>query len=821
MVLGLPRWRLQDRRIRTKLALLLALPLMATVALSGVLAAGAASAASQAEQSRQLVVLGGTAGRLAAHLQGERTAAALVLVRGSNAVAAEGYRRQTALTDGAVTQFDEARRSVRAPLVLQGPLRRVEEQLANLGPLRQQVQAGPDATSSLVVFRYRAVVADLLAYRQGLSQVGVDAQTGNDLRAAASLSQAVESLGLMQVAVVRSLGSGRLTPAGQQEIVGADVGFTEAMQAFRALAPARWQARVNAQLSGRNVLEAERLLGVVARATQGSALRLGVSASRWATAVGARMGLLHAAEQELDAELLAAVTQRRDEQRRTIVLLSVTVVACLAVMVAVGWWVTRSMTGSLQRLRAGAHSVAADRLPRMVAQLGGDHPDQATIDELMAQAAEPIAVDGRDEVGQVADAFNRVSLAAVRIAGEQAALRATVAGIFLSLSRRLQSRADRMMVNLDALERDEEDPDRLEKLFDLDHVATLIRRMTANLQVLAGGRAGRPTPEPVALPDLLRAAGSEIDDYKRVELGIIDGAVLVGRDVAEELMHLLAELIDNATKYSAPDTPVMVEGSRVGDLLHLQVRDYGIGMREAELQAALDRLAHPHRMDRATTQQMGLPVVGRIANRLGITVQIRSDFGEGTRVDVTLALHQFTVAQTDWPATPPRALADERTRELPAVVARPGPRAEGPPPAAWPPAVRALPATPAPASTPVGPPPPLAIFDAVRSDPRHSWFTSAPGDGAAQGGPAMPARWKAAADAALAAATDPATETTSHGLPVRRPGRRVIPPVAPGAQAPVPAQRDPEALRRQMSAIDSALGAAGRRTHHTLKESPR
>ncbi|MGC4855373.1 nitrate- and nitrite sensing domain-containing protein [Micromonospora sp. DT4] len=797
------------------MTLLLVLPLVATLALTGVLAAGAATAASQAEQARQLVALGGAASQFAAQLQRERVAAALVLARGSSAATLEEYRRRIALTDLVARQFDGARAGVRVPQGLQGPLRRLTDQLASLAKLRRQVQAEPDAIASLVVFRYRAVVADLVAYRQGLSQVGVDSGTGNDLRASASLSQAIEALGLMQVAVVRSAGAGRLTPAGQQEIVSADVGFTEAMQAFRTLAPESWQARVNARVNGKDVLAAERLQGVVARAAPGESLRLGASASSWAAAVDARMDLLHAAERELDGELLGAVTRQRDQQRRTIVTLSVTVLVCLGVMAAVGWWVTRSLTGSLHRLRTGAIAVATDRLPRMVAQLAGDNPSQSTVDEVMAEAAMPIPVHGRDEVGELTNAFNTVVQAAVRIAGEQVALRGTVAAFILSLSRRLQSRADRMMVSLDALERDEEDPDRLEKLFDLDHVATLIRRMVANLQVLAGGRAGRSRPEALALPDLLRAAGGEVDDYKRVHLGFVDNAVLVGRDVAEDLTHLLAEVIDNAARYSPPDTPVMVEGGRVGDLLHIQVRDVGIGMREAALRAARDRLAYPHRMDSATTEQMGLPVVGRIAERLGITVALRSDVGEGTRVDLTVPSCHFSTAGANDPAVaaPPRAVVDERTRELPALSARSTPPVALPPPPAWPQAVEALPLTPAPA---VGPPPPLPVFEQVLREPAHSWFATAE-DTSAGGRPVVPEQWRAAAEAAL---HQPASEVTSHGLPVRRPGRRVIPTIPTQTRRTLRPLRDPEALRRRMAAVDHALGAAGRRTHHPLAEEP-
>ncbi|MEU8216768.1 sensor histidine kinase [Micromonospora taraxaci] len=809
--------RLRDRRIRTKLALLLALPVIATLALTGVSAAGAASAASQAEQARQLVALGRTASQFAAQLQRERVAAALVLARGSNESAVKDYRRQARLTDLVAGEFGAARQGVGAPQILQGPLRRVEDQVASLGPLRQQVQAGPDAISSLVVFRYRAVVADLSAYRQGLSQLGVDSETGNDLRAGSALSQAIESLGLMQVAVVRSVGAGQLTSAAQQEIVSADVGFVEAMAAFRSLAPVRWQARVNAGLSGEQVLQAERLQGLVVRTAPGEPLRLDVTASGWAAAVGSRMDLLHAAEQELDAELLTSVTRQRDEQRRTIFTVSGAVLLCLGLMVAAGWWVTRSMTGSLQGLRAGATAVATDRLPRMVAQLSRSELDPTSVERLMAEAAKPIPVLGSDEVGEVTVAFNQVARVAVGIAGEQAALRGTVELSFLSLARRLQSRADRMMVSLDALERNEEDPDRLEKLFDLDHVATLIRRMVANLQVLAGGRAGRPRSEDLALPDLLRAAGGETDDYKRVDLGFVDDDVVVDREVAEELAHLLAELIDNAARYSPPDTPVVVEGGQDGELLRIQVRDVGIGMRPAGLQTARDRLAHPHRMDSATTEHMGLPVVGRIAERLGIKVEIGSNHGEGTRVDLTVPARHFSRAAAQHPEpaeAPSRAVVDERTRELPALSARPTPPVGGPPPLAWPAPVRTVPSTPAPTAEP---PPALVIFEQVLQDPVHSWFATA-GDASAGGGPAVPEQWRVAAERAIEASHQPASEVTKHGLPVRRPGCGVIPSIPTQVRRTPRPLRDPETLRRRMNSVDQALGAAGRRTHHSLPE---
>ncbi|GAA2601115.1 nitrate- and nitrite sensing domain-containing protein [Dactylosporangium fulvum] len=799
-------WRLRDRRIRVKLALILTLPVVAVLALAGVIAVGAASGAMRGEQARQLVALGGAAGDLAGQLQRERAGAALVFTRGGGPAAVEEYRKRTAGTDAAAERFRAARAAVRLPDGLVAPADRVVTQLAALPGLRQQVQSAPDVRASLALFRYRAVIADLVAYRQGLSQAGVDAATANGLRASATLSQAVESLGLLQVAGVRAVDVGALTPAGQQEVLAADAGFVEATQAFRDLAPAGWQTALTARVGGEQVLRAERLQGVVLRAGPGEALRLDTDAAGWVEAVGARMAAMHAVEADLDGALLGAVTGERDQQRRSVVLLSTVVLAALIAVVALGWWVARSLAASLTRLRAGAERIAGHQLPSMVSVVESGGADLAAAIEAMRRAAEPLPVDGRDEVGQVAAAFNTVVAEAVRIAGEQVAIRASVAAIFEALSRRLQRRVDRMIASLDQLERHEEDPDRLAQLFELDHVATLIRRLIASLQVLSGTGAGRSVPAAVPLPDLLRAAIGEIDDYQRVDLRGADPGVAVVAQAAPDLVHLLAELLDNAATFSPPLTPVALEGWRVGDQLHIQVSDEGVGIREEDLPSVRQRVARPDLTDPRTAQHMGLPVVGRIAQRLGITVEVRSRWQHGTSVDITVPAALFTT-------TAPAHAGNQPTAELPAVAAiRPGPAGPLALPSAlpsWPPVAGDQPAAAVRAPAEV---PPLRIYESVRA----SWFT----EGADGGGvPAVPSDWQAASVAAAEAGRAAPQHVTEHGLPVRRAGARLIPAVTQPAEV-TPVRRDPDEVRRQMSAFQTGLGAAGRRSLHALVKEP-
>ncbi len=768
------------------------LPVLTIVALTGLSVTSAAGRAAEAGQARELVALGGTTARLAGQLQRERAAGALVFATSSNAASLAEFKRHTTATDALASGFRAELAGIRVPGNLQPLMSRIGDDLAGLGELRQKVTAAPDAVLSVVAFRYRAMIADLLSYRQALGQVGVSSTTANGLRSTAALSQAIESLSLLQVAGVRALTGVRLTPAGQEEIVAADTGVTEALQTFSDLGQPGWMAQLNTRIgSGPQILLAERLQGLVTRAQPGVALELGTDAQGWSAAVGARIDVMHGVEADLDSELLGAVTAERDAERRTI-LGSLGIVALLLIVVFVfGLIVARSLTSSLSRLQAGAREVATRRLPQLVDDLNVDNADPAIVERLVAAAAEPIPAQGSDEVAEVARAFNEVAASAVRIAGEQAALRAMVGAILVSLSRRLQMRTDAMMVSLDGLERKEEDPDRLGKLFALDHIATLIRRLIFNLHELAGGRAGRLRDRPVPLPDLLRAALQEIERYTRVETAEVDDAVEISGEVVDELIHLLAELLDNATWASPQETPVVITARHVGDLLHVQIRDSGTGMSEAQLQTARDRVANPRRLDFDTAQHMGLAVVGAIAQRLGIRVEFRSDLYSGTVVDLTVPGQWFSRR-----AAPMHEVTAELTPISAAVHTAPPPT--------WPP----LP-------TPAGAVEPPVIFNELAQDASRSWFRQ-PTPGAPEPRTAeldlvgASVDWRTAARAARAAELAVPTEITPNGLPVRVPNQRLV-PAGPVAAPAAPVDRQPERIRRQMAGFQHGLSLAAHR----------
>ena len=236
---------------------------------------------------------------------------------------------------------------------------------------------------------------------------------------------------------------------------------------------------------------------------------------------------------------------------------------------------------------------------------------------------EPIDVDSADEIGEVARAFDQVHREALRLAANEAALRGNVNAMFVNLSRRSQSLVERQIHLIDSLELGEQDAERLSSLFQMDHLATRMRRNSENLLVLAGHDVSRRWNQPVALVDVLRAAVSEIEQYERVTLNVQPGIAVRGQAV-NDVVHLLSELAENATSFSSAETPVTIAGHLLssGGVL-LDITDQGVGMGAEEMAHANWRLDNPPVVDVAVSRRMGLFVVARLAARHGIRVRLR------------------------------------------------------------------------------------------------------------------------------------------------------------------------------------------------------
>ncbi|MEV5913920.1 nitrate- and nitrite sensing domain-containing protein [Streptomyces chartreusis] len=305
-----------------------------------------------------------------------------------------------------------------------------------------------------------------------------------------------------------------------------------------------------------------------------------------------------------------------DAKRDALITGAAVVVALLAAFILAGM-VARQMSRSMRQLRNAAFGIAEQRLPMLVDQLSRTDPGR--VDTRVA----PIPINTRDEIGEVARAFDQVHREAVRLAAEQALLRGNINAIFTNLSRRNQSLIEGQLTLITDLENNEADPDQLENLFKLDHLATRMRRNGENLLVLAGEEPGRRWDQPVPLVDVLRAASSEVEQYERIELSGVPEAEIHGRAVTD-LVHLLAELLENATTFSSPQTKVRVTATRLPDgRVMIEIHDKGIGLTAEDFADINHKLANPPTVDAAISQRMGLFVVGRLSDRHGIRVQLR------------------------------------------------------------------------------------------------------------------------------------------------------------------------------------------------------
>ncbi|GAA2518219.1 nitrate- and nitrite sensing domain-containing protein [Streptomyces gobitricini] len=305
-----------------------------------------------------------------------------------------------------------------------------------------------------------------------------------------------------------------------------------------------------------------------------------------------------------------------DAKTDAIVIGAIVVIALLTAFILAGM-MARQMSTSMSRLRTAAFNIAEQRLPMLVDQLSRTDPGRVDT------RVQPIPIDSQDEIGEVARAFDQVHREAVRLAAEQALLRGNVNAIFTNLSQRNQSLIEGQLTLITELENNEADPDQLENLFRLDHLATRMRRNGENLLILAGEEPGRRWNQPVPLVDVLRAASSEVEQYERIELTGVPESEIHGQAVTD-LVHLLAELLENATTFSSPQTKVRVTATRLPDgRVMVEIHDKGIGLTAEDFADINHKLANPPTVDAAISQRMGLFVVGRLADRHGIRVQLR------------------------------------------------------------------------------------------------------------------------------------------------------------------------------------------------------
>ncbi|WP_344319127.1 sensor histidine kinase, partial [Actinocatenispora thailandica] len=634
--------RLSDVRIQSKLGLILVVPVLAVVALAGIELANAGKTLSDARRVDATLQLSTQAGNLVEQLQNERLdAAEAMLSKGRSGYSdlADQFKKQSSATDERIGAYRTERDKVSGTSEdISSNLTVIDDQLDSLTKTgRSEVlSSSSDATVASVTFRYQVLISELLDLRDSMTHLTDDRSLSSELTANAALSDAKEYAAQEQLALLRVIDdSSGFDATSFETFLGTLTDQQSAYDSFNRSASDEQKQELEESVSGPQVQDSTRL-ETDAR-TVGLNNHLDIQASDWNSAMAKRINAIRSVEKLLDANAAAHAKAQVASVVRQVIAEAGAGLVVLVIAIVLALLVARAMARSLRRLREGALQVAYEGLPQAVGQLetaesiGGQTPE-----EIAGQVRDPIQVRGRDEIGQVSEAFNVVHREAVRVAAAQAVLRASVSTMFINLARRSQLLVDRLIGHLDRLEQGEEDPDRLAQLFQLDHLATRMRRNDENLLVLAGADSTRARREAAPLGDVLRAAQSEVEQYTRIEFGVVDRDVEVEATAVNDVVHLVAELLDNATAFSSPDTAVVVDARRVGDRAIVQIEDRGIGMSGDVLAEVNERLANPPLVDVAVSRMMGLVVVGRLASRLGIKIELRPAPERGTVADVVL-----------------------------------------------------------------------------------------------------------------------------------------------------------------------------------------
>ncbi|WP_410639118.1 sensor histidine kinase [Amycolatopsis sp. lyj-346] len=484
----------------------------------------------------------------------------------------------------------------------------------------------------------------------------------------------------------------------------------------------------------------------------------GTALASFAPSIAAETTGVTAVLNDVTAMLASDVSAAADRARADSLRDTALVLGSLLGALAIALLVVRSLVTPVRRLRAAALRAANDQLPATVRRIrAGQDVDW--------RAVPGSGVRTDEEIGQLARAFDDMHRQAVRLAVEQAELRKQVSEMFMTLSRRSQSLVEQQLSIIEDLEAEERNPRRLDELFRIDHIATRLRRNGENLHVLAGGRPVRHGREPVPARDLLRAATSEVKDYRRVAMGNAPRGS-VQPEAAADVVHILAELLENATRFSPPEHKVALTADRGADGgLLIEVVDRGLGMTTAELSTVNDRLAAAGTVGPETTRRMGLFVVARLAALHGVTVRLRATGTAARHAGVTASVHvpgALVIADLARPIGAGRPATANRTgHHRPPVV-------------------------PAQASTP--------IFEQVVT----SWFTEPSAKPVVRrNGTAGPVKWPSAAEtlavpAERVARADPAGEASgTFAVPAERVTRADPVSETSGAHRAIPAEATP------------------------------
>ena len=621
------RWRL--RSVRTSILLLVLVPVLSLIGIY-VFAIGstASNAVNLSRANSVRNALGNPVAAFMAQLTTERLLAIVYMsspsgtnlaklnVQETKTTAAAAGLRSTLTSGSTVSDASPAEKQAIAGL-LRG--------MASLPSLRSQV-AAQIIPSSRAFSEYNAIVQQSYRVLSAAIRQQNSAQLVSQALAFVRMGQSEDMLAQENTLLMAGQASRQFTPADLQA-------FTQLVGSRRAfynltlpdLDP-QYRAYYTQAVSPREYLALLSLENTVVGTRPGAVPP--VSPLAWQQAVGG----VGAGFQAAGLQAANALTSQADSQATAAYLRLFLVgglgLVAIAISVALGLWIGRRLVRELSSLRETALELANERLPDVVSRL-------AAGEEVDASAQAPPITATSDEVRQVGEAFATVQRTAVEAAVGQAKLREGISHIFRNLARRSQSLLHRQLTLLDAMERRARDPQELDDLFRVDHLATRMRRHAESLIILSGEAPARGWRNPVPLVDVLRAAVAEVEDYTRIKVSATTQASLAGPAVGD-VIHMIAELAENATIYSPPQTPVSITGSVVGQGFAVEIEDRGLGMSTAHRDEINSQLENPPAFDLSGSDQLGLFVAGQLAKRQNIRISLRSSAYGGTTAIVLI-----------------------------------------------------------------------------------------------------------------------------------------------------------------------------------------
>ncbi|MGW2395013.1 sensor histidine kinase [Kitasatospora sp. NPDC001664] len=661
-----PGWRrLKPRTVRARIVALLMVPVVSVMALWSFATVTTAQQVAdllrvQQVQAELLTPVAATVGGL----QAERAAAGQQL-------AAPGAVREATLREAA----DSTDRAA-APLGIGGSYNRADargygaEAAGRLDELGRALTAVAELRRRVLSreVRWDETYAGYTAAIDRALEVGgavsglQDHRAGSAARVLLEFARSRELLAREDALLRTGQRAGALTEEQRAEFAAAVYARRLFQQtAARDLRPAD-RAALATVTGGPDHRELLRQEDAVRAAPDGRSAAEAVSAEQWMVAAGNVARTLRTVETEAGA---TAAAQARpyalglfSASGAAVLLGLVAVVASLLISVQIG----RGLVTELIALRNSALELAGRKLPATMRRLRAG-------EEIDVEREAPQRPHGADEIGQVHGALGSVQRAAVTAAVERAEVLSGVSGVFVNLARRSQVLVHRQLALLDAMERRTEDPAELADLFRLDHLTTRMRRHAEGLIILSGAAPGRGWRNPVPLMDVVRAAVSEVEEYPRVEVHRLPKVAVAGQAVAD-LVHLLAELVENATGFSPPHTKVHVRGEQVGNGYALEIEDRGLGMGTEALAEANRRIEAAEQVDLFDSDRLGLFVVSKLARRQDVRVSLRPSAYGGTTAVVLLP--NALLEEEGWRATGRGPLSEQLEHtELPEHTERP------------------------------------------------------------------------------------------------------------------------------------------------------